>query len=95
MAAASRSSGSKLVAAAVAGTFTVVGIETIYLPFFADRDAIRGLHEEQAPPTSAMLIQEIKKLQKEGILKGDEEEIGEPTKPKAAGMGGMWKNFKK
>jgi hypothetical protein len=91
--AAARSSGSKLVTAAVAGTVGVVGFSTIYLPFFADRDAIRGLHEEQAPPTSAMLVQEIKKLQQEGILKGDEEETEEP--PKAKAPGSMWKNFRK
>jgi hypothetical protein len=44
---ASRSkSGSKVVVACVAATLTAVGVGTIYLPFIADRDRIRGLHEE-------------------------------------------------
>ena len=90
MAASTRSSGSRLVAMAVGGTVGVVGLSTIYLPFVADRDKMRGLHEEEAPPTSQMLAQEIRKLQKEGILKKEEEE---PTqKPEAPGS--MWKKFK-
>eukprot|EP00980_Cylindrotheca_fusiformis_P030072 scaffold24311_cov196-Cylindrotheca_fusiformis.AAC.1 len=90
---AARSSGSKLVAVAVAGTVGVVGLSTIYLPFFSDRDAIRGMHEEQAPPTSAMLAQEIKKLQQEGIIRGDEEDQSNIPKQKAPGS--MWKNLRK
>ena len=95
MAANARSSGSKLVAAAVAGTFGAVGIGTIYLPFVADRDKMRGLHEEQDPPTAAMLAQEIKKLQKEGILPKDESEDKKP-KDEKRGMspGSMWKRFR-
>lgn len=83
---------------AVAGTLGVVGLSTIYLPFFADRDAIRGLNEEEAPPTSQMLMQEIRKLQEEGVLRGDDEEIGGGEKqpdPKAKVPGSMWRNFRK
>jgi hypothetical protein len=93
MAANARSSGSKLVVAAVVGTFSAVGIGTIYLPFFADRDEIRGMHEEKGAPPSAMLAQEIKKLQKEGLLKGDaEHQVNIPESKRAAGS--MWKNMK-
>jgi len=35
-----------MVIAAVAATLTAVGIGTIYVPFFADRDKLRGLNEE-------------------------------------------------
>lgn len=90
-----RSSGSKLVLGAVGGTLGVVGLSTIYLPFFADRDTIRGLHEEEAPPTTQMLAQEIRKLQNEGILKGDDEEDEKPEVKKAKAPGSMWKNFRK
>ncbi|GKY94010.1 hypothetical protein MPSEU_000367800 [Mayamaea pseudoterrestris] len=38
--------GSKLVVVAVGGTLAALGIGTIYLPFFADKDKVRGLHEE-------------------------------------------------
>lgn len=104
---AARVSGNKVVALAVAGTVTMVGIGSIYVPFFADRDKLRGLHEESAPPTSAMLAQEIKKLQREGILKGDDHDDdddvnnnnkpssptdGSNSRPKAPGS--MWKQFK-
>lgn len=94
MAHQARSSGSRLVAGAVAGTLGVVGLSTIYLPFFADRDTIRGLHEEEAPPTSHMLAQEIRKLQQEGILRGDEEEEKTEAK-KAKAPGSMWSNLRK
>jgi hypothetical protein len=38
--------GSKMVAVAVTLTLTAVGVGTIYLPFFADKDRLRGLSEE-------------------------------------------------
>ena len=66
--------GNKLVSAAVAGTIGVAGTIAVYVPFIADRDKLRGLHEESAPPTSAMLAEEIKKLQQEGILRKDDDE---------------------
>lgn len=43
---AARNSGTKLVSLAVAATVAAVGIGTVYLPFIADRDKVRGLHEE-------------------------------------------------
>jgi hypothetical protein len=89
-------SGSKLVITAVAGTIGFVGVGTIYLPFIADKDKIRGLHEEQHPPTAAMLAQEIKKLQQEGILGADDQEDQKPEEEKkVAAPGSMWKRFKK
>lgn len=92
---AARSSGTKLVVVAVGGMVATIGIGTIYLPFFADRDKMRGLHEEDTPPTSAMLAQEIKKLQRDGILKGDDHD--EPPQPerKRLSPGSMWQSFKR
>jgi hypothetical protein len=96
---AARVSGQKIVSAAVAATLLAVGVGTIYLPFVADRDKMRGLHEEQSPPTSAMLQQEIKKLQREGILKrddGQEQEASPSTEErKSLAPGSMWKMFRK
>jgi hypothetical protein len=43
---AGRQSGSKIVAVAVTATLAAVGVGCIYLPFIADKDRIRGLHEE-------------------------------------------------
>jgi DNA-binding HxlR family transcriptional regulator len=57
---------------------------------------MRGLHEEAAPPTSAMLAQEIRKLQQEGLLRGDEEEATPPKQDgKKLSPGSMWKKFSK
>jgi hypothetical protein len=91
---AARSSGNKLVVAAVGAMVSAVGIGTIYLPFIADRDKMRGLHEESTPPTSAMLAQEIRKLQKDGALRGDDDEENSPkNERKSLSPGSMWKRF--
>ena len=74
---------------------TTLGIGAIYLPFFADRDQMRGLEKDDSPPTSALLAQEIKKLQKDGILRGDDDD-GNEAKPerKSLAAGSMWKSFR-
>ena len=92
---AHRVSGNKAVVAAVAGTIGAVCIGAIYVPFIADRDKIRGLHEEATPPTSAMLAQEIKKLQQEGILRGDDEHNYHNAPNTTKTPGSMWKNMTK
>mmetsp|Transcript_26653 Transcript_26653/g.57131 ORF Transcript_26653/g.57131 Transcript_26653/m.57131 type:complete len:94 (+) Transcript_26653:73-354(+) len=92
---AHRVSGNKAVVAAVAGTIGAVCIGAIYVPFIADRDKIRGLHEEATPPTSAMLAQEIKKLQQEGILRGDDEHNYHNAPSTTKAPGSMWKNMTK
>lgn len=43
---AARNNGSKMVVAAVTLTLAAVGVGTIYLPFVADKDKIRGLDED-------------------------------------------------
>lgn len=41
-----RMNGSKMVVAAVVATVTALGIGTVYVPFFADKDKLRGMHED-------------------------------------------------
>ena len=63
----SRTDGRKLVALAVTATISAIGIGTIYLPFIADRDKLRGLFEEgeQAMPEGARReIQRILKAER-------------------------------
>jgi hypothetical protein len=43
---AGRNNGSKMVAAAVTATVAALSVSTLYLPFIADKDRIRGLNEE-------------------------------------------------
>lgn len=43
---AARKSGSAMVTMAVTATLATLGFTAIYLPFVADRDKVRGLHEE-------------------------------------------------
>ena len=100
MAAPVRSSGSKIVVVAVTATLGMVGFGSIYLPFFADRDKLRGMHEEKDAPTGALLAQEIQKFRREGSPNpvesptanmGDTAEVHE----KGNSSGSMWKNMKR
>jgi flagellar basal body-associated protein FliL len=43
---AARKNGSKVVAIAVAATLTALGVGTVYVPFFMDKDKLRGMHED-------------------------------------------------
>eukprot|EP00531_Pseudo-nitzschia_arenysensis_P005476 CAMPEP_0116127012 /NCGR_PEP_ID=MMETSP0329-20121206/6623_1 /TAXON_ID=697910 /ORGANISM="Pseudo-nitzschia arenysensis, Strain B593" /LENGTH=88 /DNA_ID=CAMNT_0003621103 /DNA_START=75 /DNA_END=338 /DNA_ORIENTATION=- len=87
---AHRVSGNRAVVTAVAGTIGAVCIGAIYVPFIADRDKLRGLHEESTPPTSALLAQEIKKLQQEGILRKDDDDTNSSFTNTAKAPGSMW-----
>lgn len=60
----SRTDGRKLVALAATATVAAISIGTIYLPFMADRDKLRGMFEEgeEAMPEGAR--REIQKIMK-------------------------------
>jgi len=82
---ASRKNGSKLVVAAVALTITVTGIGTVYLPFVADRDRIRGMHEEGEMTESER--KEYEKSLRDMSMKLDQ---GNPAPPPS---NSMWKRM--
>jgi hypothetical protein len=48
-----RTDGRKIVAVATLATVSVVCFAQIYLPFWADRDKIRGMAEEEDMPAAA------------------------------------------
>ena len=48
-----RTDGRKVVAIATLATVSFVGFAQIYLPYWADRDKIRGLSEEADMPAAA------------------------------------------
>jgi hypothetical protein len=101
MAASARSSGSKLVIGAVTGTLAAVGIGTIYLPFIADRDKMRGMHEEKDAPVAAMLAQEIQHFRQEKQGNGgptpqqQQQQQQQQRNAATKAPGSMWKNIRK
>jgi hypothetical protein len=75
-------SGTKLVIGTVTATLIFVGIGAIYLPFFADRDKLRGMHEEADGGMSDRQRQEyekfVQKIQQQRQLR-DETSGGLPS----------------
>mmetsp|Transcript_13083 Transcript_13083/g.27500 ORF Transcript_13083/g.27500 Transcript_13083/m.27500 type:complete len:108 (-) Transcript_13083:272-595(-) len=105
----SRTDGRKLVAMATTLTISALGIGTIYLPFIADRDKLRGLFEEgeeSIPEGARKEIQAIIKKEKEQAQelakqqqmfdeqeKREEEERQKQQQSKRAGS--MWSSFRR
>ena len=58
---AGRTNGSKVVVLAVAATLTALGIGTVYIPFYADRDKLRGMYEGADGDLSARERREYEK----------------------------------
>ena len=87
---AGRTSGSKVVIAAVIGTVGMVGIGTIYLPFLADRDTMRGM-DEDGGMNQREKREMAEYLRKEGLSAAEQNsEQPKPSKP-----GSMWSNMRK
>jgi hypothetical protein len=78
-----RVDGKKIVAVATVATLSMVGFAQIYLPFWADRDKIRGMAEEEDMPAAA-------KREMQKVMRQQQQE--EQQKQQA---GSMWKNMKK
>lgn len=90
-------SGKQLVTFAVAATIGAIGIGTIYLPFMADRDKLRGLFEEgeEAIPEGAR--REIRDIMKKEAA---EREMREAVESKSDYVekkraGSMWSSFRR
>ncbi|KAL7553698.1 hypothetical protein ACHAWF_017018 [Thalassiosira exigua] len=99
-----RTDGRKLVALAATATIGALGIGTIYLPFMADRDKLRGLNEEgedsmpegarreiQAMKRAERAEQERKQQQQQQVQQpGDAEQSRQ-----RASAGSMWSSFRR
>mmetsp|Transcript_5726 Transcript_5726/g.7164 ORF Transcript_5726/g.7164 Transcript_5726/m.7164 type:complete len:95 (+) Transcript_5726:184-468(+) len=87
-----RVDGRKVVAVATTGMLAFVGVATVYLPYFCDRDQIRGLGEDENKTEEEyreMLMQLRRERQKR-----DEEAAAAERKVGAGGSAGsMWKNM--
>mmetsp|Transcript_10301 Transcript_10301/g.14555 ORF Transcript_10301/g.14555 Transcript_10301/m.14555 type:complete len:94 (+) Transcript_10301:258-539(+) len=86
----SRVDGRKIVAVATTAVVAVVGFGTIYLPFMADRDKIRGLNEEDDMPKAAREEMERVRREQHEIGQMKETKIPQRSHPNS---GSMWKNM--
>ncbi|KAL7566753.1 hypothetical protein ACA910_017801 [Epithemia clementina (nom. ined.)] len=70
-----RRSGASVVGVVVAVTLAAVGVGTIYLPFIADRDKLRGLNEDSDKEYEKMLKAQLKEMKanqlKQQPMEGD------------------------
>ena len=94
---AGRTSGSRVVVIAVAGTIGVAGIGTLYLPFMADRDQMRGMDEDGGIDKKAR--REMEQYLKDerataaaanNAVDGGGQQAQQQVKP-----GSMWSNLRK
>lgn len=102
-----RTDGRKLVGIAVALTVSALGVGTIYLPFIADRDKLRGLFEEgdDAVPEGArrqlmaMAKQEAEETERlrmsQQQQQQQQEETHQPQQRQRASAGSMWSSFRR
>lgn len=99
-----RTDGRKLVGIAVALTVSALGVGTIYLPFIADRDKLRGLFEEgdDAVPEGArrqlkaMAKQETEDAERLRMSQQQQEEMQQPQQQRQrASAGSMWSSFRR
>ena len=101
-----RTDGRKLVGIAVALTVSALGVGTIYLPFIADRDKLRGLFEEgdDAVPEGARRqlmamakqeAEETERLRMSQQQQQQQEETHQPQQRQRASAGSMWSSFRR
>ena len=95
--------GSKVVMIAVTTTLAALGVGTVYLPFFVDREKLRGLHEdadsnltEKERKEYAMLLTQLHEQQMNGGRGiGSEQQQQEQERPTPARTeNSMWARMK-
>jgi len=100
----SRTDGRKLVAVAGTAIVGALGFATIYLPFVADRDKLRGLFEEgeeSIPEGARREIQAIMKAEKESqkrmeeFIQQQQQHEEEEQHKQRASPGSMWSSFRR
>lgn len=105
----SRTDGRKLVALAAAATVSVIGIGSIYLPFMADRDKLRGMFEEGEDSIPEGARREIKAIMKKEAEQqrmldqqqqpnqptGNNEQQSPSQERQRASAGSMWSSFRR
>jgi hypothetical protein len=92
--------GSKVVMIAVATTLAALGVGTVYLPFYVDRDKLRGMHEdadshlsEKEKKEYAMLLSQLHEQEMNGGRRANtqqEQDRPAPTRTENS----MWARMK-
>ncbi len=92
--------GSNVVMIVVATTLTALGVGTVYLPFYADRDWLRGMHEdadshlsEKEKKEYAMLLSQLHEQQLNGGRRASAEQEQERPTPRRS-ENSMWARMK-
>lgn len=99
----SRTDGRKLVALAAAATTFALTFSTIYLPYMADRDKLRGLFEEgedSIPEGARREIRQLQRaeaaeLQRQQKQSEQQQQQGDIQQPQGKGAGSMWSSFRR
>ena len=100
----SRIDGKKLVSLAAVATLGAIGIGTIYLPFLADRDKLRGFFEEgedSIPEGARREVQAVMKAEREKEEQQQEQQqhSREEERPQQQRQretaGSMWSSFRR
>ena len=103
----SRTDGRKLVALAAAATTFALTFSTIYLPYMADRDKLRGLFEEGEDSIPEGARREIRQLQRAEAAElqrqqkqseqqqQQQQQQGDIQQPQGKGAGSMWSSFRR
>ena len=86
-----RVDGRKIVVVATGATVACLAVFQIYLPYFADRDKLRGMSEEEDMPAAARREME----RQIRIDQATSQQQPPPQQQQAASSGSMWKNMKK
>jgi hypothetical protein len=94
--------GSKVVMIAVGTTLAALGVGTMYLPFYVDRDKLRGMHEDADSNLSekerkeyAMLLAQLHEQQMNGGRGTSAQQQGEVEQPTPARTeNSMWARMK-
>lgn len=89
-----RVDGRKVVIIAVGGMTLALGIGTVYLPYFADRDKIRGLFEDENKTAEELQQMQLKLKQEHEERMRRKKEEEEKKKMKNSGGGSMWSNLR-
>ena len=90
--ASARNSGSRVVVMAVTGMLAAIGVGTVWLPFIADKDKVRGLHEESE-------LDERSRREYEAMLRQMQQQGNAPTEtpssPTERPSNSMWSRLKR